>query len=112
DADGAARAVAREADDAHVVAEVLPAELRADAGALGDLEELGLELEITEGVAELAALRGEAVEVARGGELHGLEVELGARAAHDDREVVGRARGRPERLHLLLEEGDEALGVQ
>jgi hypothetical protein len=51
--DRAAGAVARQADDAHVVAEVLAAELCADAGLLGQLEDLRLEVRITEAVAEI-----------------------------------------------------------
>ena len=53
DADRARRAVAGQADDAHVVAEVLAAELGADAGLLRELQHLGLQLEVAEGVAEL-----------------------------------------------------------
>ena len=48
--DRAARAVARQADDAHVVAEVLAAELRADAGLLREREHLLLELDVAEPV--------------------------------------------------------------
>ena len=50
--DRARRAVARQADHAHVVAEVLAAELRADAGLLRELEHLRLELEVAEAAAE------------------------------------------------------------
>jgi hypothetical protein len=57
DGDRAARAVARQPDHAHVVAEVLAAELRADAEALRQLEHLALELEVAEAVALVAALR-------------------------------------------------------
>ena len=49
--DRAARAVARQADHARVVAEVLAAELRADAGRARDLDDLLLPLEIAERVA-------------------------------------------------------------
>jgi len=38
--------VARQPDDADVVAEILPAELGADAGAPGDLENFFLEAEV------------------------------------------------------------------
>ena len=43
---------------------------------------------------------GRRVEPAGGGELHRLEGELGAGAADDDGEVVGRAGGGAERSHL------------
>jgi hypothetical protein len=48
---GQRRAVARQPDHAHVVAEVLAAELRADAVLARDLEHLLLELEVAEGAA-------------------------------------------------------------
>ena len=40
----------READDAHVMAEVLAAELRANAEPLGHLPDLGFHLQIAVGV--------------------------------------------------------------
>ena len=56
DADGAGRAVAGEPDDADVVAEVLAAELRADAELAGHVEDLLLEVDVAEGVAGRGAL--------------------------------------------------------
>ena len=44
--------MAGEADDPHVVAEVLAAELGADAEALREGEHVGLQLEVAEAVAE------------------------------------------------------------
>ena len=81
--------MAGEADDADVEGEVLAAELGADAGLLGELEELGLGLEVAEGAAALVAGGGEGVVVLCGRELDGLEIELGGGAADDDGEVVG-----------------------
>ena len=49
-ATGQRGAVPGQPDDPHVVAEVLAAELRADAEALGQLEDLLLELEVAEPV--------------------------------------------------------------
>src|SRR3972149_3376046 len=60
-----------EPDHAHVVAEVLPAELGADAGLLGELQHLLLELEVAEGAALGISARRQGVEVARARELHG-----------------------------------------
>ena len=54
-ADRARRAVARQADHPHVVAEVLAAELRADAERLRELEHLRFELGVAEAVAERVA---------------------------------------------------------
>ena len=56
------RAVARQPDHAHVVAEILAAELRADAERLRELVHLLLHLEVAEGVAVLGALGRQIVE--------------------------------------------------
>ena len=50
-------------DDAYVVAEVLAAELRADAEVAGQLQHLGLQLQVAEAVAGRRARGGERVEV-------------------------------------------------
>ena len=50
-ADRARRAVAGEADDPHVVAEVLAAELGPDPGRLGELQHRLLEFDVAEAVA-------------------------------------------------------------
>ena len=104
--------MAGEADDAHVVAEVLPAELRADPERLGQLEDLLLQLDVAEAVGRHRPLGGQVVEVVRGGVLRGLEGELRAGAADHDRQVVRRARGGPERADLLVEELQHPLRVQ
>ena len=105
DRDRARRAVARQADDAHVVAEVLAAELRADAGLLRELEHLlpRARRRGSRGRARCPSV-GQRVEVARRRELRRLQRELGRRAADDDGEVVRRARRGAERAHLLVEE--------
>ncbi len=48
----------------------------------------------------------------RGGQLDGLHRGLGGGAADDDRQVVRRASGRAEALHLFGQESDERLRVQ
>ena len=108
----AAGAVARQAHHADVVAEVLAAELRADARLLGELEDLLLELGIAEAAPEIVARRRQRVEVAGRGELRDLERELGRGPADDDREVVGRARRGAEGADLGVEERHQALGVE
>ena len=110
DGDGQRGAVSRHADDAHVVAEVLAAELGADAELLAQLQHLGLELDVAIGVAERRTLLGERVVVAGAGHLGRLERQLGRRTADDHREVVRRAGGGAERAELLVEEGEELVG--
>ncbi len=99
----------RQADHAHVVAEILAAELRADAEALRHLQHLGLHREIAERVAVLAPLRRQVVEILGRGELDGLHRQLGRGAADHDRQVIGRARRGAERQHLLLQERRHAV---
>src|SRR3954454_22383238 len=99
-------------DDADVVAEVLAAELRADAERLRQLEHLLLHLDVAEAVTGAVTGCGQRVEVTRAGVLRRLEGELRGRAADDDREVVRRARGRAERSQLLVEKRQHALLVE
>ena len=106
-------AVAGQADDPHVVAEVLAAELGADAELLGQREDLAaLELEVAERRAQLVAAGRQAVEVAGRGQLGRLQGVLGRRAADDDGQVVGRAGRRAERAQLLVEERQQARRVE
>ncbi|MNL65242.1 hypothetical protein D3C87_1895480 [compost metagenome] len=86
-----------QADDAHVMAEILAAELGADAERLGQLVDFLLHLEIAEGVAAFRALCRQVVEIAGRGELDRLQVHLGRCAADHHREVVGGTGCRAER---------------
>ena len=112
DRDRARRAVPGQPHHADVVAEVLAAELGADAEALGQLEDLLLELEVAEPVAAHRALGGQVVEVVRRGQLGGLEGVLRRGAADDHRQVVRRAGGGAERADLLVEVGEDPLRVE
>ena len=113
DGDGQRGAVAGQPHDAHVVAEVLAAELGADAELPGQLEHLLLELGVAEAVAGGRVARlGQLVEVLGAGVLGCLEGELGARAADDDGQVVGRAGRRTEPAQLLVEEAHHRVGVE
>ena len=47
-------AMARQADDAHIMAEIFAAELGANAHLLGQLVDFGLHLEIAEGMGQLS----------------------------------------------------------
>ena len=73
---------------------------------------LGLHGEVAEGVRGLRAFGRQRVEVARRGELHGLQRLLGGEAADDDGEMIGRAGGGAERQDLLLEERHQPLPGQ
>ena len=112
DGDGAAGAVAGEADDPHVVAEVLAAELRADLRPARQLEDLGLQLVVPEAPAELVAGLREGVQVAGRRQLGRLHCDLGRGPAHHDGQVVGRACGRAQRADLGVEKLEHAGLVQ
>ncbi len=112
DADRHARAVARQADDAHVMAEILAAELRADPVVAGQRQDLLLEAGVAEGLAVAVAGGRQIVEIAAARQLHRLQVHLGRGAADDDGEVIGRAGRGAERLDLLVDELDQRRMVQ
>ena len=94
------------------MAKILAAELGADAELLCHPVDVGFHLEIAERVAVGRPRGRKRVEVARRGELDRLERLFGARPADDDRQVVGRAGGGPERQDLLLEEGHQPVAGQ
>ena len=108
-ATGQRRAVAGQPHDADVVAEVLAAELGADAEAAGQLEHLLLELDVAEAVRRdrsraSAARRGTCADAY----FAVFRANSARRAADDDGQVVGRAGRRAERAQLLVEEGQHA----
>ena len=106
------RAVTRHPDHAHVMAEILAAELRADAERLRHLQNFLLHLQIAEGVAVGRALGGQRVEIARGRQLHRLHAEFSRGATDHDRQMIGRASRRAERQNLLLQERQQAIFCQ
>mmetsp|Transcript_85111 Transcript_85111/g.260059 ORF Transcript_85111/g.260059 Transcript_85111/m.260059 type:complete len:304 (-) Transcript_85111:861-1772(-) len=77
DGHGARSTVPGQADDPHVVAKVLAAELRADAHVLGQLFDLRLEFQIPECPAMLVAAGVEVFDVLGAGILDSLERHLG-----------------------------------
>ena len=104
--------MARHADHTHVMAEVLAAELRADAHLARHLQNRLLHLQVAEGAAELVAARVQVVEVLGGGQLHGLQTGLSGGSADDDGEMVRGARSGAQRLDLRLDEGHQTLRRQ
>lgn len=104
--------MARHADHTHVVAEVLAAELRADAHLARHLQNRLLHLQVAEGAAELVAARVQVVEVLGGGQLHGLQTGLSGGSADGQRKVVRGTRSGAQRLDLRLDEGHQTLRRQ
>ncbi len=107
-----AGAMPRQADDAHVVAEIFAAELRADAHLARQRQHLLLEIAVAEGLARGIALARQRIEIAAARELHGLQIHLGRGAADDDREVIGRAGRGAEGADLLVEEFEQRIVIQ
>ncbi len=107
DPDRQAGAVARQADDPHVVTEIFAAELRADAEATGQFEHLGLELAIAIGLAPAIAFSRQTVEITAAGQLDRLQVHFRRGAADHDGEVIGRAGRGAERADLLVEKFEQ-----
>ena len=104
--------MARGTDHAHVVHEVLAAELSADTALLADPEHLLLPLQVTEAAAALVARSGQLVEVAGRSLLHGREAHLCRRTADADGQVVGRAGRRTEVEDMGLDEIGQRFLVQ
>ena len=109
---GAGGAVAGKTHDADVVGKVFTAELCAESDVTGLFEQAGFELYVTEGTTGFVAGGGERVVVVSGGELDGEHGLLGAGAADDDGDVVGRTSGGAEGSHLADEVGHEGVGVE
>mmetsp|Transcript_3290 Transcript_3290/g.8568 ORF Transcript_3290/g.8568 Transcript_3290/m.8568 type:complete len:350 (-) Transcript_3290:12-1061(-) len=104
--------MARQPHHAHVMREVLAAELSADTEVLAELGDLVLPLEVAEGAAALAARRRQVVVIFGARKLNGLEAGLSGSAADDQGDVVRRARAGAKGLQLLLDEGLQLLGVE
>ena len=90
-----------QADDAHVVSEVLTAELCAEANLVSFLKQLSLQVEVTEGATRLITCCRQTIEVMDRAKLHGEQVLLSRGTADDKADVVRRTSSRSEALHLL-----------
>ena len=112
EADGAARAVARQTYHAHVMGEILAAELGSETDFPCLLKQLLLQLHIAESASALVACGWQLVVVVGGGELHGEQVLLGGGSSDHEGNVVGRAGGRAEGLHFGHEEGHEGSWIE
>ena len=76
-------------NDAHVMAEIDAAELRADPELARAGEHFFLELDVPERAAELVPALRQTVEILAARELYRFERELRGRSADNDRKVVG-----------------------
>ena len=112
DRNRAACSVARSANHANVVHQVLAAELSANARLLANVENLFFHFEVAENTAAFGTAGRNIVEVAAASELHHVRVHFGRGSANHDREVVRRASGSTERLHLFGEELFQGLRVE
>lgn len=101
--------IPRKTDDTDVVAEVLASELGANAHLAGHVENLLLELEISEATTVLVASGVHVIEVTGRGELDSLQAGLSGGTTNDDSEVVRRTSGSAESLDLGLKELEEGV---
>ena len=105
-------AMAGQADDPQVVAEIFAAELGADAHTTGHFQNRGFHFQVPEGMTVLAAGRRQMVEIFGRGQFHRLQVHLGRGAADGDGQVIGRAGRGSQGADLRVEELDQGLRVQ
>ncbi len=77
-------------DDADVVSQGLAAKLGTEANLVGFLQELVLEVDVTEGTTCLVARGGQTVVELDAGELHRQQVLLGRGTADDEGDMIRR----------------------
>ncbi len=98
-------------------AKYLPPNWAPMPSLLGGFEQAVFQFDVAEGLAVLVAFGRQAVEVLGGGQLDGLHGGVGRGAADDEGDVVGRAGGGAEGLHLVdqvleqLLRGEQRLGL-
>ena len=92
-----------QAHHAHIMAEILAAELRPDAKVLRELMHFRFQLRIAEGMAGKIARIRQRIQPFRTGQLHGFQCCFRAGAANDNRQVIGRAGAGAECLDLLFQ---------
>ena len=107
-----ARRMARAADNADIVHQILAAELRADSGLLANVQNLFFHFEIAENAPAFGTRRRNVVQVTAAGELHRMRVHLGASSANNNRQVVRRASRRAESLHFFRQKFFQGLRVE
>mmetsp|Transcript_138450 Transcript_138450/g.350940 ORF Transcript_138450/g.350940 Transcript_138450/m.350940 type:complete len:209 (-) Transcript_138450:460-1086(-) len=104
--------MAGQAHHAHIMREVLAAELRANLQVLADLQHLLLPLEVPESTAMGISGCGQIVVVPRARQLYCLQAQLCGGAPDDQGDVVGWASAGAQGLHLLFDEGFHLLLVE
>jgi hypothetical protein len=93
-------------DDPHIQAEILAAELGADAQVSRGLQKFLFQVRVPECPAPGVTFHREVVQVPSGGKFQRLQIGLRGGTPYDEGQVVGGTRGRPQGLHLAGEEGD------
>ena len=103
--------VTRQTNDAYVMRHIFTAELRTQTNLVRLLQQLLLELDITESTSGLVAGSRQTVIEMRRSQFDGQQVLLRRRTADDDGDMIRRTSSRTEGFHLLHEEGDECTRV-
>ncbi len=78
-------------DDPHIVREIFPAELRADAGLGTQLQNLFFQFEVPKRAALGVACSGNVIQIMTAGEFDGLQREFRGQSAYHQGEMIGRA---------------------
>ena len=99
--------VARQTHYAHVMSQVLAAELCAEADLVRLLQQTFLQLDVAERTTGLVASGRQTVVEVRRGELDGQQVLLGRCATYNDGNMVRRTSGCAEGFHLFHKERDK-----
>ncbi len=101
--------MARQTDNADIVAEIFAAKLCADAKRLCQFVNFGFHFQITESMTSFGTLRWQTVEITRRCQFHSLQIHFSGRAANNDCQMIGRAGRCAEAEDLVLEEVDHAV---
>jgi len=101
----------RQTDDTDVVSQVLTTKLCTQANLVSLIEELVLQVYVTEGTTGLITCCRQFIIVLDGSQLHGEEVLLSRSTTDNECDVVRRTCSCTEALHLLNEEWEEGAFV-
>ena len=96
DSDRARRTMPWHSNNTYIMAEVFPAELRADADLASQFQDLFLEFDVAEGASVFVARCWKGIEISTTGQFDGLERRFCRGPTDHDRQVIGRACSRSE----------------
>jgi hypothetical protein len=105
-------AVPGQPDDADINAKVFSSKLGAQSGFLRGLQQPRFDFQIPEGVGAHGPFRRQTVEISRAGQLDRFQDKLGRGPSDDHGQIIGRAGGRAQSLHLGRQVSEKALRIK